>query len=446
MRKLKQIPYFASLALLAYMPFHIFLSQWLSTYTGGLEVWKVAKDIVLFLFVLFTICLVWLKGEGKQNKAFNLLVFATAGYAAMHLLIWAAHPGIYSRSAEIGLIYNMRVPLFAILGFGSVLLLPKFVFSSVIKVILIISTIVAGLGLLQYVLPAEILTHFGYGIDRGARAVFYIDNNTSLPIRIMATLREPNALGAYLILPTTALVALIMRAKERKSQIKFGAVAAVHLAAIFLTQSRSALLGVVLSILLLCWWQYNDWLMAGLRRFWPVLAVLVVAVGIAGFSMRNTSFFQSYVIHGDKNEATADLDSNDYHALFVKRGLEGIQHEPLGHGPGTAGLASIQNPKGSFLTENYYIQVGYEIGILGLLLFVAINAFIYVLLWTRRKDNPWVFVLLASFWAYVVTNMLLHTWSSEAVAAQWWILAGMAIPLATANKAKKTVKAKSKLA
>jgi len=419
------------------MPFHIFLSQWLSTYTGGLEAWKVAKDIVLFLFAMFTICLVWLKGEGKQNKAFNLLVFATVGYAVMHLLVLAAHPGIYSRSAEIGLIYNMRVPLFAILGFGSVLLLPKFVFSSVIKVILCISTIVAVLGLLQYVLPADMLTHFGYGIDRGARAAFYIDNNTSLPIRIMATLREPNALGAYLILPATALVALVMRAKEREPRIKFGSLLAVHLVAIFLTQSRSALLGIVLSIMLLCWWQYNAWLMIQLKRFWPLLAVLVVAVGIAGFSVRNTSFFQSYIIHGDKNEATADLDSNDYHALFVRRGLEGIHQEPLGHGPGTAGLASIQNPKGSFLTENYYIQVGYEIGIVGLLLFVMINALVYVLLWMRRKDNPWVFVLLASFWAYVVTNMLLHTWSSEAVAAQWWILSGMAIPLAVVPKNKK---------
>jgi hypothetical protein len=432
MDKLKKTPYIASLVLLGYMPFHIFLSQWLSTYTGGLEAWKIAKDIVLFLFVLFTICLVWVKGKG--TKTFNTLVFATSAYALVHIIVWAANPDIYRRSAEVGLIYNMRVPLFAILGYGSVILLPKFVFSSVIKVIVLISTLVAGLGLLQYVLPSEILTHVGYGIERGARAAFYIDDNRSLPIRIMATLREPNALGAYLVLPATALTALLLRTKDSNRRYIFGGALGLHLAAIFLTQSRSAMLAFMVSGALIVWWQYRDWLVARLRRFWPVLAVFVLLMGFGAYASRNTAFFQSYIVHGDKNETADDLDSNDYHALFIKQGLEGIRDEPLGHGPGTAGLASIQNPKGSFLTENYYVQIGYELGIVGLMVFLAINIWLYVKLWLGRRNNPWIYVLLASFWGYVVTNMLLHTWSNEAVAAQWWILAGMAAALAYATR------------
>jgi hypothetical protein len=382
--------------------------------------------MALLLFTMFTICLVFIRGRG--SRAFTALVFATAGYAAVHFAIWLAHPDIYTRSAELGLIYNMRLPLCAILGFGSVLLLPKFVFSSVIKVILITSTIVAGLGLLQYVLPGELLTHFGYSMDRGVRAAFYIDDNRSLPIRVMSTLREPNALGAYLILPATALMALFIRARDSKRRYLFAGALGLHLVAIFLTQSRSAMLGIFLSAVLLCWWQYRTWLVVQLRRYWPVVAIVAIVAGVGGFSLRSSSFFQSYVVHGNKSEATSDLDSNDYHALFIQRGLEGIKGQPLGHGPGTAGLASIQNPKGSFLTENYYIQIGYELGIVGLILFLALNVWVYSRLWARRHDNPWVFVLLASFWAYVLTNMLLHTWSNEAVAAQWWILAGMAIP------------------
>jgi len=60
-------------------------------------------------------------------------------YGALHLGLWALHPELYDRSAALGTLYNMRLPLFAALGYGSVLLLPKFVFSSVIKIVLVVA-------------------------------------------------------------------------------------------------------------------------------------------------------------------------------------------------------------------------------------------------------------------------------------------------------------------
>lgn len=438
MEKLKRIPYIASLVLLAYMPFHIFLSQWLSTLTGGIDVWKIAKDVVLFLFTVFTICLVWWQGRG--TKIFNYLVVLTAAYGSLHLILWAVHPDIYKQSAELGVIYNMRLPLSLLLGYGAILLLPKFAFSSVIKITLIVSTIVAALGVVQYFLPSDLLTHFGYSAARGALPAFYIDDNHSLPIRIISTLREPNVLGAFLLLPATALGALLLRVKDTNRRLLFGGALALHLLAILLTYSRSALAGVIVSLALVVWWQYRDWFVRYVRRFWPLLIALVIGFGIGTYTIRNTAFFESYIAHGHaKNSRKTELDSNQLHSYFVKRGLEGIRKEPLGHGPGTAGLASIQNPKGSFLTENYYVQIGYEVGVLGLLLFVALNVWVYLLL--MRRSDVWAHILMAGFGAYVLTNMLLHTWSNEAVALQWWLLAGMAIAAAPPSEAK-TAKAK----
>jgi hypothetical protein len=430
MPKLSRVPYIAGLLLLAYMPFHIFLSQSVSLVTGGLEAWKIGKDVFLILACLFTICLVYVKGKG--NRSFNVLLGLTLLYGIFHLMLWAFNPDIYGRSAILGIIYNMRLPLFAILGCGSVLLLPKFVFSSVIKVVLIASTIVAFLGVVQFVLPGDILSHLGYSVDRGVRAAFYIDDNTALPLRIMSTLREPNALGAYLILPATAFGLLTLREGNRNRRLVFAGVFVLQSLAILLTFSRSAWLGLGVSLVLVIWWQYSVFVTAFLRRFWPALATLGVVLSVGVFGISNTNFFQQYIIHGNSNEQVQDLDSNDYHKLFVKRGLEGIVEKPFGHGPGTAGLASIQNPSGSFLTENYFIQVGYEIGILGLAVFVAINVFVYKQLWQRR--DMWAVILLASFWAYVLTNMLLHTWSNEAVAAQWWVLAGIIIGSGTTHQ------------
>ena len=41
---------------MAYMPFHIFLAQSLSLATGGLDAWKIAKDLLAIIAVLFVIC------------------------------------------------------------------------------------------------------------------------------------------------------------------------------------------------------------------------------------------------------------------------------------------------------------------------------------------------------------------------------------------------------
>lgn len=432
MQTLKRLPLFASIALLVYMPFHIFLAQSVSLATGGLDAWKVGKDIFLLVACLFTICLVYVQGKG--NRAFSWLLGATVLYGLVHLLVWKFNPDIYGRSAMLGIIYNMRLPLFAILGLGSALLLPKFVFSSAIKVILIISTIVAFLGVVQFFLPGDILTHFGYGIDRGARPSFYIDDNTALPPRIMSTLREPNALGAYLILPATALFTLVLGAKEYRKRLLLGGALLLHGCAVLLTFSRSAWLGLALSLLLAFWWQYRKNISGLFRKYWPALACVALLMGAATFSIRNTHFFEQYIVHGNSEEQIQDLDSNDYHVLFLKKGLEGIRDNPEGHGPGTAGLASIQNPKGSFLTENYFVQIGYELGIIGLAVFIAINAWMFRHL--LRIGGQWAVILISSFWAYVLTNMLLHTWANEAVAAQWWILAGLAIGASVSARSK----------
>lgn len=424
-QRLKSIPYYGFWLLLAYMPFHIFLSQSLSVPTGGLEAWKIGKDVVLALLAVFTICLI-IRYRRAERTAW-LLLGAAGAYAIFHLIVWAGNSDIYAQSAILGFIYNNRLLEFAIVGYGAALLTPtKFAFSSLLKGVLAISTLVVVLGILQYFLPKDILTHVGYGLERGARPAFFIDDHPDLP-RIMSTLREPNALGAFLLVPIAALVALTTYIRDNKRRIIIAVLLVLHGTALFLTQSRSAWLAAIVVVGLTIWWCYGKQLLQLGKRFWPVLAVGVVLVLAVGWSQRNSAFFQEYIVHSNPEETVEDLDSNDLHWKLAKEGLEGAADRPLGHGPGTAGLVSIQNPDGGKLTENYYIQLAYEIGWLGLALFVAINAWLYTRLW-RRRDILGI-ILCAAFWGYVLTNMLLHTWSNETVAAQWWLLAGLALAL-----------------
>ncbi len=418
---LRRIPYWAVLALLIYMPFHVFLAQSLSLATGGLEAWKIAKDIILVVATLFTICLVF--QQRLTDRLFYWLLGLSAAYLGLHLLLWLLHPNIYQDSALLGTLYNLRLFGFAVLGYGARLLNPsKFVFSSVLKVIIGVSTVVALLGLLQFVLPKDLLGHFGYSLDRGVRPAFFIDDNPDLP-RIMSTLREPNALGAYLILPFTAVTVWLLKAQVNRQRLYLSALLIVHGLAIALTFSRSAWLGTIVAAGLVVWWRFSTPFVRFMKRYWWVGVALLAALVITGVTLRNNQFVQSYLTHSTP-EAVQDLDSNDYHWLLVRKGLEGIAAQPGGHGPGTAGIVSIQNPNGAFLTENYFVQIGYEVGIVGLGVFVATIVLLYRALY-RRRDDVGV-TLLAALWAYVLINMFLHSWSNEAVAAQWWLLAGLA--------------------
>src|SRR5688572_4375672 len=143
MHILKRIPYWACLALLVYMPLHLFLAQSLSLMTGGLEVWKVAKDALLVVLCLFVICMVIWKRRG--TRGFYVLLGFALLYAALHIIEWMQHPATLSDSALLGIIYNNRLFGYALLGMGAGLLIgfKERHVALVAKVVLGVSTAVA---------------------------------------------------------------------------------------------------------------------------------------------------------------------------------------------------------------------------------------------------------------------------------------------------------------
>lgn len=420
MRIVRRIPYYGSLVLLTYMPFHVFLSQSLSLITGGLDEWKVAKDVLLALLTVFTVGLVYY--ERKADRYFNVLLGLTLCYGLLMLGVWAAHPHIYRAGAILGITYDMRLFCYVIVGYGSARL-TRIEAWVLLKLLLMVSTVVALLGVIQYFLPSNLLTHLGYSIARGARPNFFIDSNPEYP-RIMSTLRDPNSLGAYLLLPVGLLVAMILRARSCQRRAIFLGALFVQGLAIYLTFSRSAWVAMVLAIGLVVWWQYRHWFMRTIRRYWPVFGLLIILLGVGGYTQRNNPV----LTHRTNLQTGAKQDSNQLHVFFAEKGIKGIVHEPFGHGPGTAGLVSIQNPNGGFLTENYYIQVGYEVGVEGMILFIAMQVVLCAKLWPQRHTYLGL-VLLASFWGYVLVNMVLQEWDNEAVAVQWWMVSGLALGL-----------------
>lgn len=421
MDKILRLPYYGVIALLVYMPFHVFLSQWLSSLTGGLDAWKVGKDVLLLALTSLAVGLVWYK-QGFKNKLFWTFVTGSLAYLAIHFSVWFGNPGSDSEAALLGTAYNTRLLAFAILGWAAALTYPgKLEQKKIFTVVIAVSSLVALLGIIQYFLPKDFLTHFGYSLERGVRPAFFIDNKPDFP-RIISTLRDPNSLGAYLIVPITVLSGLWL--KKPKARMMLSGLLLLHGLALFLTFSRSAWLGAFVSVLALAFWSYKKQTMAFAKKYWAAITGVILVILVGGFLLRDQYVIQNYIFHSDEN--TQMTDSNNLHMDFAQQGLEGIADMPLGHAPGTAGLVSIQTDK-VVLTENYFIQIAYEVGVQGLILLLALMFFLIKLLYER--NDFYARALIASFAGITLCAMLLHTWSNEAVAATWFILAGMLIGL-----------------
>ena len=433
MNDIKRLPAKATYLLLAYMPFHIFLTQSLSLLTGGLSVWKAAKDVFLGLAVLLTIFLVY--ANKKQNKIFTLLTVLAIAYGIQHLLVWFMHPDIYRPTAILGTVYNTRVVLFAVLGMGAALLAPNYLTQKrVIKLVVIAGTIVAALGVVQYFLPKDILTNFGYSVARGVKPAFFIDDKVNLP-RIMSTIRDPNSLAVYLLVPICLTISLLFTNKKNK-QLYIGALF-LQILALFLTFSRGGWLGAIIAVGSLLALHFRSWIHKHMKIITVSLVSGFLILGVGGYILRDQYVVQNLILHSDESTQASE-DSNELHIRLAKEGAIASIKTPEGHGPGTAGIVSIQNPSGGTLTENYYVQISYEVGIVGLILFLSIWGYILYVL--QKHKGILASSLMASAIAYLALSILMHLWTNEAVAAQWWILAGITIGLSMEGK--KQAKAK----
>ncbi|MCX6727377.1 MAG: O-antigen ligase family protein [Candidatus Saccharibacteria bacterium] len=420
METIKRLPARGSYLLLAYMPFHIFLSQSLSLLTGGLDAWKLGKDVLTVLLSVVTVVLVY--ALRKQNKVFNVLVGLFSLYVMSYAIVWAINPDIYTKTALLGTLYNLRVIAYAVLGFGAALLAPHEISNTkIIKLVLIVAGIVSVLGILQYFLPKDILGHFGYSIERGVKPNFFIDDKADLP-RIMSTLRDPNSLAAYLILPLCISIGLFFNNKKRR--MLFGGLTLLMSLALFLTFSRGGLLGAIIAIAAIIGLRFRGWLLEYAKPLTIGFFAAVVVFGTLGYVHRDQYVVQNIILHSDESTKATE-DSNELHARLAADGAKAIVKRPQGHGPGTAGIVSIQNPKGGVLTENYFVQIGYEVGIIGLALFLIIWG--YILFRLSKNSSLLSSSLLASAAAYAVLCLIMHLWTNEAIAATWWITAGLVL-------------------
>lgn len=406
------------------MPLHIFLSTWFGSAFSLLEPARVLKDLVMVIGFLLALGLSYRKKWFREITK-NKLIWLIAGYGLLTLILALLRKT--DQDAEIlGVVYNTRFLVFFIYAVLLSNLNAKNKLRKDVLVAVLGSALAALVfGLIQYtMMPNSFLEHFGYMRGNGVLPAFFIDDKPDLE-RIMSTLRDPNSYGSYLIIIGSLAGTLLLKKKTYRN-IAIGFLSLMLLNLIF-TFSRSAWIGFVVSVLVVLAVVFGRGVFrVRKRKVSLILALMCLAFGVVLAVSWNSYFVQNVIFHADKS--TVLEDPNELRIRFWKESVREVVSDPIGSGPGTAGLASIRNNvQGTELNENYYLQVASEVGVIGLILFVSVLVLVVLKLFNLVQSDWLALALLASFAGLLVTNFLVHIWSNEAVAYTWWGLAGIVI-------------------
>jgi hypothetical protein len=419
--KQRYLPIFG-FGLIIYMPFHLLLSRWLSLYTGGLMVWEVGKDILTLIALIISIYVI-IKNNLLKNPYLKALFVLSIFYGLIHL-VFLLSPIVDRHAVIVATTYNGRLIAYLFIGIAATTMSDKNYFNRLQKLIIIISTITVIIAIFQYLLPKDLMTHFGYSIERGAKPNFFIDDKPQFP-RLMSTLRDPNSYGAYLIFPITLLwISIINNYKKNKSKFLV-IILLAHFIVLFLTYSRSALIGVIASMGISTAIMHTSSIKKILRKYLKIIPVIMLVLGVGLVMGQKNTIVQNIIFHSDRQ--TVEADPNEKRIAVQKQAIENILRNPEGHSPGTAGQVAFSNRKlPGIITENYYLQIAYEVGLVGLLVFVCIIVLTYLLILSSR-DTKGKALLLSTLWGYLIISFLTHLWSNEAVSVQWWFTSGVMI-------------------
>lgn len=409
------------MVIVALLPFHAFLTVWLASSLGHYTALRLWKEVLLMVCLGGAFYLLLTDRKIRTHTLPRRLMQLTILFLLIQLLWGLVALRLHDlnrKALGYGLIIDCRFLLFFLITW-TVALRTNRLHKHWQKLLIWPAIAVIAFGLLQVlVLPKDFLAHFGYGPQ--TILPYETINHNQQYVRIAATLRGANPLGAYLLIPLSALAVLLARGKWswRKLVLLLAGVMVL-----FFSFSRGAWLGAVVSLAVITAVSVHAKKLQRLLIYGGVAAVLVLAGG--ALALRHNVGFENLVFHTQEHSAVKKT-SDQGHASALKNGLSDIVRQPLGRGPGSAGPASVYNNHPARISENFFVQIGQETGWLGLFLFLLINGAVGYLLWLRRSDSL-ALSLLASLIGLSIVNLLSHAWADDTLAYVWWGLAGIAM-------------------
>lgn len=401
---------FGVLAILALMPFHAFFSVYLG-YVGFnrnlVQSWK--EILIIILVFSWFIYQMANKRLAFKLDSINIIFFSIVLLSLLITLI--NHPnseailfGIKTNLVAIGLYFIAQTPTDK----------KSFIKNKILWFILAPAIVVSILAILQtFIISPDFLYRLGYGKDT-IDPKQIVDGSLSI-FRSFSTLGGPNQLGAYLLVPLA--FAVVYGIKQKKWIIL--SFALPILVAIGLSFSRSAWIGAILTLSISIIVAVNK-KQRVLISIASLIVVLTVAVAVGILAVKNQRF-QNVVLHGRYFENR--IEGSDQGRIQAVRDVtNSIIAYPFGHGLGSAGPASFRSEK-PVIPENWYLQIAYEIGVIGLILYILVFAGL-IREFIKDINSPLAASLLAATIGILVVNLFLQAWADSTLVLIMFALYG----------------------
>lgn len=278
----------------------------------------------------------------------------------------------------------------------------------------------AAMAVIFYVLPQEVTVGI---LDRMARfdypggfgALRFIEDDPNGTLRAIGTAVDPNVLGGMMILVAALLAPQLVSGRPLFPRWLTAVLLATALVALYLTYSRSALLGLVSAVALLAVLKY--------RRLIPMAI-------IAGLLLLLLPITQAYVARLLEGFAGQDLATQMRFGEY-KDALILIERYPL-FGVGFTGTPDLDIYLG---VSMLYLIIAENMGIIGLAMFAAvmIGFFGMVLQAWRRQLSPRLEALLLGYAGAIlgalISGIFDHYWFNLTyphMTVLFWLFIGMA--------------------
>lgn len=396
---------FGMVSIFALIPLHAFLTVWLASSFGHYELIRLWKEILLLPLALIGLYVLFrdakLRATLLNDKLFLLTLFFlvfTISAAAVTLFVTS----IEVKAIGYSLIIFGRMCLFFLL---CALLFSLNKVKDLSLFLIIPLTVVILFGLLQLLISPNFLQHFGYGSET-LLPYQTVDNNQDF-VRIQSTTRGPNPLGAYIVLALPISAILIFN-KNRKLALIFTVLSMVIL---FFTYSRSAYIGMGIVICTFLFLRFKKTI--NKKNSFIVLGLLSVIFGSI-IIFRDNDFIQNVVFHSSEDSSSTS-SSNERRLSAITSGVKDIIESPFGSGLGSAGPASVYSGRDARIAENFFIQIGQELGVVGL----ALSAYILFLLIRslgKTLGNTYIIAITASVIGVIVINLFSHAFADDTMA------------------------------
>lgn len=425
------------LALVLGLPLHALGMKILETRfgVGGVRILVIGmwKDALLLILLVASFVAKNKRQQGfPQLRLFELLMLIYACYCALYVLV---SPSLLQ--ASYGFRGNVEPLLFYFLFRN---LAPSY--SQLRR----LTIWVLGLGALLAVFAA-FQAHFwsfstyqslGYALITGQLPSTFTIVGAGWA-RPTSTFSSPNTAGLYFALLGVLAAGLLQTEDRRNSRLKLLIVLAIISIGLLYTMSRSGLVLIVLGLLTLTLLGPR---MARRTRERLSRAVLTLAVlGVVAFGTMSSQFTSSMI-----DRLTRTLSGTDPSASGripdMLNAFAIIREHPLGVGLGLVGARTGKLNDDYWMqyhTENYFLQITMEIGILGGVLLLAIYVGAGIALWRRRSRlqvhkaiiSP--SIALGCLIGTLAANMFIPQLNELVLAGYLWMFVAIALGLKTSN-------------